>query len=206
MERYFENPPWIFLSKNALQEAFSSLSVNAVNALIRTRASWTFTKTGGGWRLHLPFATSWFGGGAGCREVPSKGKKKGCLDDAAAAGACAQFSEAEEKKISDPISTSFLWDHLLLNALLRGRRFVVLGWSSKNSLLKSLGHSWCANHWWSMNLRKNVYWNLLTIPIRFLLQRNVFNFWMYTIGQMAFLHLLFCNCPLFIMVDLEWPI
>ena len=152
----------------------------------------------------------------GLAEVPvaakfqAKVKKKVALDDAAAAaGACAQFSEAEEKKISDPISTSFLWDHLLLNALLRGRRFVVLGWSSKNSLLKSLGHSWCANHWWSMNLRKNVYWNLLTIPIRVLLQlakKYVQFLNVYTIGQMAFLHLLFCNCPLFIMVDLEWPI
>ena len=209
MERYFENPPWIFLSKNALQEAFSSLSVNAVNALIRTRASWTFTKTGGGWRLHLPFATSWFGGGAGCREVPSKGKKR-LLGWCGSSSRClCSIFRSRRKKISDPISTSFLWDHLLLNALLRGRRLVVLGWSSKNSLLKSLGHSWCANHWWSMNLRKNVYWNLLTIPIRILLQlakKYVQFLNVYTIGQMAFLRLLFCNCPLFIMVDLEWPI
>ena len=109
MERYFENPPWIFLSKNALQEAFSSLSVNAVNALIRTRASWTFTKTGGGWRLHLPFATSWFGGGAGCREVPSKGKKKRLLGWCGSSSRClcSIFRSRRKKKYRTPSAPLF---------------------------------------------------------------------------------------------------
>lgn len=112
----------------------------------------------------------------GLAEVPVAAKfqakvKKRLLGWCGSSSRClCSIFRSRRKKISDPISTSFLWDHLLLNALLRGRRLVVLGWSSKNSLLKSLGHSWCANHWWSMNLRKNVYWNLLTIPIRILLQ------------------------------------